>query len=227
MKKSFFIIFGFIFVACKVEQFQNVDQVETTKLSKARINSGGDLYCKPIIIDWYNKVCTTYNGETSCTTTYAYTEYTSECYYERPSPSFGGGYAGADTRFTGGGYSLLPNEFQNASLANKIKQTSTLTTIQFNTLNETLNEFINWCLQNQVFKNLLAKDFKFNFKIVPNQTAPATFNPVNNNLSFKGLNEIQEQFLNEELFHGYQDAYYDGGTSQYLNVDKSNISRFS
>lgn len=29
--------------------------------------------------------------------------------------------------------------------------------------------------------------------------------------------------MREELYHGYQDAYYPGGTSQYINVGRSNI----
>ncbi|QIP14236.1 hypothetical protein G8759_17255 [Spirosoma aureum] len=116
--------------------------------------------------------------------------------------------------------SILPRY----NLLTAIKSTSTLTPTQERQLEEALNDFVGPCLNTAIYKIMVAKGQMFNFRIDPSVSYPANYNPFNNNLTFQSAANIdQPDFLREELFHGYQNSFYENKTSQYANTGKSNI----
>lgn len=63
---------------------------------------------------------------------------------------------------------------------------------------------------------------KLDFGMMTN-TAPGGYNPRTKKVSFSNNEDITSENLKEELFHAWQDAFYPGGISQYLNAGKVNI----
>ncbi len=208
-----------IFILSCAENPENFNR-ESINYSNFRSGSG-DLICKNIEIDWWSVGCTQ-NGD-DCTWTFLYTEYKSECYYSSSTaaPSGGSGGGTNDSRVSGGSSPIVSS--QSNSKLDKITISNTMPLSSKTELREALNDFIANCLQSSVYEQIVIGGIKFNFKINASNPGPASYNPNNRALTFKSASTVTEEFLREELFHGYQDGFYLGGIAQYSNAGKSNI----
>lgn len=90
-------------------------------------------------------------------------------------------------------------------------------------LNNALLDFINeGCMQEFLYDDLVERNVKLDFGMNPNIDL-ANYNPNNKSLKFRNYSSITSGNLKEEFFHSFQDAYYPGGTSQYMNTGRENI----
>jgi hypothetical protein len=137
-----------------------------------------------------------------------YTETRVTCWYTGGPGDYGVGGGG------GTFFDFVPSVRPLDDLLNKITASNQLNPAQTQQLKEALSDFINRCLQKAIYDMTVAKGLKYNFKIDPNSQL-ATYNPNNKQLTFQSSTYIDEQYFREELFHGYQDSYYDNGIGQY------------
>lgn len=128
----------FCLSACSI-QSEKVEPKEYY-LNKGARKASGDLYCTQVSIDWYSVACS--QGGDVCYWSYMYTETSSECTYrsQRPITTASGGIW-LDSY-------LVPASTQRLL---DITLSSTLTPNQTKQLEEEVNDFIAYCLQNIVF----------------------------------------------------------------------------
>ena len=77
-----------------------------------------------------------------------------------------------------------------------------------------------------VYNYFTEHNVKFNFKTNSSQSAPAAFNYADMSITFTSLATIEEGTFAEELFHGYQNDFYQGGLAAIVanaNVGRANI----
>ena len=121
----------------------------------------------------------------------------------------------------GGGYA--PSSIEPNDKIKSIAKTVDMTKEQVPFLNRAIDEFIDeGCMQKALYDALVVKNVKIDFGMMTN-TAPGGYNPRTKKISFSNNEDITSETLKEELFHAWQDAFYPGGISQYLNVGKVNI----
>jgi len=145
-----------------------------------------------------------------------YPETKTDCSYQSSGPITGFSPAGVLLD----GY-LVPAADQRLQ---DITISSTLNTAQTTELREALNDFINPCLNNNLFSQLVVRGKKFNFAMGSSGGGLGGYNPNTNTITFASTNNITAEVLREELFHGYQDIFYSGGIAQYFGHDgESNI----
>ncbi len=99
----------------------------------------------------------------------------------------------------------------------------TLSTYQLELLLRAFNALqAEGCMQKALYDALLDRNVKLDFGMKTMDT-PAGYDPRTKTIIFKDQLEINSTNLKEELFHAWQDVYYPGGITQYLNVGKVNI----
>lgn len=104
------------------------------------------------------------------------------------------------------------------------KGISNLTQSQKATVNETMDDLINKnCAFASLYVNLVSNDARIKWTMDPTIVSVAVYQPSNQSISFKSSADINEHNLQEEMFHRYQDAYYQGGSAQYNPAGLYNI----
>ena len=190
--------------------------------ANARTN---DTYCRWVEVTWYTMACSPPHG---CDVHYSHTDWKVDCPFTSSSGTYSGGGSGGGAGskwFTDGSTPL--NLDAREDLLNKITGLITLNPNQKKQLADALIDFffLGRCMNEALYNQLLAMNKTFNFTIDPNipHNVNAVYKPANGTMSFRSQGSIQGQYMQEELFHGYQDAYYPGGIQQYGDVGKSNI----
>ena len=105
-----------------------------------------------------------------------------------------------------------------------IIDTHSLSVLQLTKLDAVLKELIKeGCMQQALYDALVGSNVKLNFGMATGVTAAASYDPRDRSIKFKNNNAITKDNLKEELFHAWQDAYYDGGIYQYRETGKVNV----
>ena len=104
----------------------------------------------------------------------------------------------------------------------KIMKCEELSDVQLNQLEKVLAEYLNNCLNIQVFGYINDNQKKFCFKIGSTSGEQGSYNYTNSDFSFADTEAINSTVFGKELYHAYQDLYY-GGLSQFNNIGRSNI----
>lgn len=83
-------------------------------------------------------------------------------------------------------------------------------------LNGAFNEVMNkHAIYQRLFDFLVSKGVKLTFQMDPNAIAPAYYDPATKSIKFRDDSSINADAFGEELFHAYQDAFYEGGLQQF------------
>ncbi len=81
-------------------------------------------------------------------------------------------------------------------------------------------------MQQALYDQLVNRKVKPDFGMYsnPNENSAApNYDPRDKSIKFKNNSTITKENLKEELFHAWQDAYYEGGIYQYRETGKVNI----
>lgn len=95
-----------------------------------------------------------------------------------------------------------------------------LTTDEAEKLEETIDEVSDWCPTVRMLYELLND---LNFAKKPGASQEAGYNPNTNTIWFKNYSSINADNFSHELFHGWQNSFYQGGIAQYNKTGWSNI----
>lgn len=162
---------------------------------------------------------------------YMYSIY--KCYYNDPpaTEAPGSGVLGVISQTSAFGSSnatgVTSQYYPFVDRLTSITTFSNLTQSQRAGINEILDDIIasqpQKCLMASLYVNLTVYNAKVTWGMDPNGNYYGAYNPVNKTIKFKNGDQITHQVIKEELFHRYQDAYYSGGTAQYVTTGKSNI----
>ncbi|WP_435356911.1 SprB repeat-containing protein [Emticicia sp. SJ17W-69] len=114
---------------------------------------------------------------------------------------------------------ILANEKNDLSLKLKeITNTISLNCEEKEKLEHRFSNILETCFGNALYRGLITKGVKLNFKISNNiagTKASGGYDPTSNDLSFQSVDALEETTLIHELFHAYQNSFYVGGIDQY------------
>lgn len=135
--------------------------------------------------------------------------------------SVGGGGSSSDNstpEFPKGGLDIIPRpEYMRDPQpeVHPLIRSHTLSTYQLDLLLKAFNDLqVEGCLQKALYDALIERNVKLDFGMMTG-TAPAAYDPRTKRIVFNDDSNISSANLKEELFHAWQDVYYQGGIEQY------------
>lgn len=91
---------------------------------------------------------------------------------------------------------------------------------------DALDQFLNECTNRRMFSYFESNNIKFNFSMNSSTNGSAGYSYTTQGISFMNSSSISYDALQEELFHGLQDNFYQGGLQAIIqnnNYGRSNI----
>lgn len=135
--------------------------------------------------------------------------------------SVGGGGSSSDNstpEFPKGGLDIIPRpEYMRDPQpeVHPLIRSHTLSTYQLDLLLKAFNDLqVEGCLQKALYDALIERNVKLDFGMKTG-TAPGAYDPRTKKISFNQDESITSANLKEELFHAWQDVYYQNGIEQY------------